>query len=634
VQIQHSAQGLVLKASARNSSFRNVDAKSAGAGWSAAMRYADQVKWQMAICAASVATACRNPATVAVGVASVPQTKSNMLRSDYVGSAACKPCHAGVFDKWLTSPMHKMTRDPAEAEIRAPFAGETFAFKDDRADLFRAGDGRFMRLHSAKQPDRLFRVTRVIGNHYREDFAGVEVASTDDRVARGSGNEQILPVTYYFESHGYRPKGYSVMTHERPGLFAGGVWNQTCIFCHNTVPGLDSLLGALAGPSPPAYQGVTVDHLLPPDRRFVYRVTREDAFRAAVAGEVGALGASIAEASSPANVARSAVHAMADRFHGENLVEEGIGCEACHGGSREHAADPRVRTSYLPRADFLSVEAADGSAPTRALLINRTCARCHQVLFSRYPFTWEGKLRHKGTPGGSITTSGEARDFLLGGPARNLPCTGCHDPHAPDQPEHLAALATPAGNSVCVPCHTSLAIPESLAEHSHHKPDGPAGACIACHMPRKNMALTYSLTRYHRIGSPTDRERVERARGHARTGPTARASRGGHGACRTQSEVGRAEDCAALAQCLSARPTIRRPGTDILARRAVRGRRRCGPREHSAYARKMRSSSFGAGHHSPPPTQDGRAKRRRLRLPRVPGLRTGSPGRATTLRKR
>jgi hypothetical protein len=28
-------------------------------------------------------------------------------------------------------------------------------------------------------------------------------------------------------------------------------------------------------------------------------------------------------------------------------------------------------------------------------------------------------------------------------------------------------------------------------------------------MPRKNMALDYSLARYHRIGSPTDRERVE-----------------------------------------------------------------------------------------------------------------------------
>ena len=473
------------------------------------MRYAEKVKWQIAICAASVAAACRNPATVAVGVASVPQTKSNILRSDYVGSAACRPCHADVFAKWMTSPMHKMTRDPAEAEIRAPFAGETFAFKKDRVTLFSAGDGRFMRLQSSAEPDRLFRVTRVIGNHYREDFAGVAVASTDERVTRGSSNEQILPVTYYFESHGYRLKGYSVMTHERPGLFAGGVWNQTCIFCHNTVPALDSVLGALAGPSPPAYQGVLVDRLLPPDRRFAYRVTREEGFRAAVAAEAANLGGSIAEVGAPTSVARSGINAMASHFRGENLVEEGIGCEACHGGSREHAVDPRVRTSYVPRSDFLSVEPAGKSAPTRALLINRTCARCHQVLFSRYPFTWEGGLRHGGTPGGSTTTSGEARDFLLGGPARNLACTACHDPHAPDQPEHLAALATPAGNSVCLPCHTSLATSEALAEHSHHKPDGPASACIACHMPRKNMALTYSLTRYHRIGSPTDRERVE-----------------------------------------------------------------------------------------------------------------------------
>ena len=158
------------------------------------MRYADEVKWQMAICAASVAAACRNPVTVAVGVAATPQTKSNILRSDYVGSAACKPCHADVFAKWITSPMHKMTRDPAEAEIRAPFAGEIFAFKDDRVDLFRAGDGRFMRLHSDKQPDRLFRVTRVIGNHYREDFAGVEVTGVEPGAHIIGDHASPLPV--------------------------------------------------------------------------------------------------------------------------------------------------------------------------------------------------------------------------------------------------------------------------------------------------------------------------------------------------------------------------------------------------------------------------------------------------------
>ena len=376
--------------------------------------------------------------------------------------------------------------------------------------MFREGSLRFMRMVSREEGEHLFRVTRVIGNHYREDFAGVEVTSPTDPVRRGVGAELILPVTYYFQTQGYRPKGYSVMTHERPGLHAGGVWNQTCIFCHNTVPWLDTILGALAGPSPPGYQGVFVDRLLPPERRFTYRVTNEGALRKAIADEEALVGAARPDqALDSRSAARAGIHALANRFQGQHLVEEGIGCEACHGGGREHTADPHVRTSFAARSDFLAVAPAAGPPPTRALLINRTCARCHQVLFSRYPFTWEGGFRHGPAPGGSSGTSGEARDFLLGGPGRNMACTVCHDPHALDKPGHLAELATPAGNRVCLTCHSSLKNPESLAEHAHHLPGGPAGSCIACHMPRKNMALDYALTRYHRIGSPTDRERVE-----------------------------------------------------------------------------------------------------------------------------
>ncbi len=454
---------------------------------------------------------CRSPAAaVNTGMPPVQATRSNILRADYVGSAACAPCHADIYAKWNASPMRKMTRDPDRAEIRAPFAGESFDFKSDRATMFRQGSARFMHVASRLEGEHLFRVTRVIGNHYREDFAGVEVAATTDSVTRGTGPELILPVTYYFQTQGYRPKGYSVMTNERPGLHVGGAWNQTCIFCHNTVPMIDTLLGALAGPSAPGYQGVSVDRILPPDRRFTYRVTNEAAFRRAVAGEASFVGAAWPEqARDGRQVARAGIHALANHFEGQHLIDEGIGCEACHGGSREHAADPRVHTSFGPRSDLLSVEPEDGATPSRALLINRTCARCHQVLFSHYPYTWEGGFRRGGHPGGSSGTSGEARDFLLGGPARNLACTACHDPHTLDKPERLAALATPAGNRVCLPCHTSLGSPEVLAEHAHHLPSGPAGSCVACHMPRKNMALDYALTRYHRIGSPTDRERVE-----------------------------------------------------------------------------------------------------------------------------
>jgi len=454
---------------------------------------------------------CRSTATgVSAGVPPAQETRSNILRGDYVGSAACATCHKDVYAKWSTSPMRKMTRDPDLAETRAPFAGETFDFKGDQATMFRQGSSRFLRMVSRQEGEHLFRVTRVIGNHYREDFAGVEVTSTAEPVERGLGPELILPVTYYYQTQGYRPKGYSVMTHERPGLHAGGVWNQTCIFCHNTVPWLDTVLGALAGPSPPGYQGVFVDRLLPPERRFTYRVTHEGALLKAIAGEEALVGAALPEqAHGSQSAARAGIRVLASRFQGQHLVEEGIGCEACHGGGREHSANSHVRTSFAARSDFLAVEPAAGPPPTRALLINRTCARCHQVLFSHYPFTWEGGFRHGGQPGGSSGTSGEARDFLLGGPGRNMACTVCHDPHALDKPEHLAELATPAGNRVCLTCHTSLANPDAVAEHAHHLPSGPAGSCIACHMPRKNMALDYSLTRYHRIGSPTDRERVE-----------------------------------------------------------------------------------------------------------------------------
>ena len=134
-------------------------------------------------------------------------------------------------------------------------------------------------------------------------------------------------------------------------------------------------------------------------------------------------------------------------------------------------------------------------------------ARCHQVLFSRYPYTWEGG-RRDGAAGGSHINSGEARDFLLGGCAGAMACTSCHDPHGNGRGEDLRALATPAGNATCTRCHSELADRQQLKEHAHHDPDGAGGSCVACHLPRKNMGLDGTLTRYHRIGSPTDPARV------------------------------------------------------------------------------------------------------------------------------
>jgi predicted CXXCH cytochrome family protein len=413
--------------------------------------------------------------------------------------------------------MHRMTRLPEATQVRAPFDGREFHFKDDVARFERVGSARFVRLRSAKNGEHLYRVTKVIGGRYREDFAGLEVASTDPGapVLGDPRAELILPASFVYQSGAFRLKGYSVMVGERPGMRAGGVWNQTCIFCHNTIPYFDDLWGALHGPGAPPYQGEVVDRVLPLSKQLRYGIRDSGALLAALDSEVARLGAvpgTIARAGDDdarAGLRRAMLEARA-RFQPQHFVEVGVGCESCHGGSREHAQHPQHRPTFEPRAPFLDVRTPGAGAPSPAEWQNRACARCHQVLFSRYARTWEGGARRSPTEaGGSHITSGEARDFLLGGCAQAMACSTCHDPHGEDRRDRLARLATPAGNGVCTGCHGQFAAADALRAHAHHDPQGAGGACIACHMPRKNMGLGYALTRYHRIGSPTDTARVE-----------------------------------------------------------------------------------------------------------------------------
>ncbi len=404
--------------------------------------------------------------------------------------------------------MHRMTRELGTTSVRAPFDGEVHAFKGDTAMLEERDGARFMRLVAGGEPERLFRVTKVIGGRHREDFAGVEVRP-DAPLGAPLDEERVLPLSYLVFSGEFRYKGYSVMVGERAGLEPGLVWKQTCIFCHNTVPMLATLYDELHGPGPhaPSYQG-SASTELPPDKAFRYRVTDDAALFGALGRELGALGVQGRLPSDAAAALEVASDVTRERFGEEHLVELGIGCEACHGGAREHADHPGAAVpTFELVSDAFDVESPSGAVPTHAEDVNRTCEKCHTVLFSRYPYTWEGRTR-KSHPGGSTTNSGEARDFLLGGCSKALACTSCHDPHTEDKKADLDALAGPRGDRLCTSCHETYRGPDAMAAHSHH-PAGRSGpSCIDCHMPKKNMGLEYGLVRYHRIGSPTDEERV------------------------------------------------------------------------------------------------------------------------------
>jgi predicted CXXCH cytochrome family protein len=431
------------------------------------------------------------------------RVRSNVARDDYVGSVVCARCHPDVAAAWERSPMHRMTRQARGAEVRAPFDGTRWRFKSDTVVLESRGGERFMRIEPASGAPRNYRLTRVIGGRTREDFAGVD--------ADAAGEEWVLPVSFVFATRSLRYKGYSVMVHERATLHAGPVWSSTCIFCHNTIPEVDRLLGAIAGARARPYQGETVDPWLPGNRRAIARVVDENGFSGVLGAEISRLlGRTTDIRRTPMrggarDVAVAAVDAVRGGFDGAALVETGIGCEACHGGGREHARDPSLRMVLVPTAPWLDLALPPPAGNAQAEV--RVCARCHQVLFSRYPFTWEGGRRTAGA-GGSHINSGEARDFLLGGCVGALTCTACHDPHGGTDPVRIRSLSTTAGNPICTTCHTDLRDPARVRAHAHHDPAGAGGACVACHMARKNMGLDGTLTRYHRIGSPTDPARV------------------------------------------------------------------------------------------------------------------------------
>ena len=432
---------------------------------------------------------------------------SNVRRADYAGSASCAPCHAKEYDAWQGSPMRRMTRALAQTSVHAPFDGRSFSFKSDQAWMEQRDGRDFLRLRPTGGDERLYLVTKVIGGRYREDFVGREVDAKNP-FARTLDEERVLPLSWVISRSEPRYKGYSVMVPERHGLEAGPVWKRTCIFCHNTTSGLSILYDDLYGPKAPSYQG-SASNELPPDKAFRYTVTDAERLRDALGEELSAIGAHAPLPNDTHEALAVAADVTLERFDESNLVELGIGCEACHGGGREHVQNPRgVRPSFALDSDFLGVTNAQGGTPSRAENINRTCAKCHTVLFSRYPYTWEGHTR-KHAPGGSSTNSGEARDFLLGGCSHAMTCTTCHDPHGEDAPGALAKLAEPASNGLCTNCHTELRDEAATVAHSHHAAGSAGSACVACHMPKKNMGLDYELVRYHRIGSPTDAERVE-----------------------------------------------------------------------------------------------------------------------------
>ena len=361
----------------------------------------------------------------------------------------------------------------------------------------------------------------------REDFAGVEVAtesatrSSPCRTRTWPDAELLLPISYVFETRELPAQGL-LRAGRRASGAAGGRGLERDL---HLLPQHDALLRQHVGRAARARRAFV------PGRGGRQAVAVGPSV--AVRGGGGRPGRSLAAASRRRGAVGSGWRARR-RGSGERRsarARSRTASASCAGISRRATSSRSASGARPATAARASTSTTRASCPTsrrgarswrrgpeaagevtRAEQVNRVCARCHQVLFSRYPFTWEGgqrrhepgrQLDHLGRgarlPAGRLRASDVMRH--LPRPARRRSSAASSNAWARWRAIGSASAAMASTRRRRRWRRTRITIRTARGR-----------AASACHMPRKNMGLGYTLTRYHRIGSPDDPVRVERDR--------------------------------------------------------------------------------------------------------------------------
>jgi predicted CXXCH cytochrome family protein len=179
-----------------------------------------------------------------------------------------------------------------------------------------------------------------------------------------------------------------------------------------------------------------------------------------------------------------------NRFAADAFLQDGVGCERCHGAGSAHVAG----RGHLIDPRALSPEARDS-----------VCTQCH--LEGQARIARAGRKLTDFRPGDRLSDTlavfvvANAANAARGAVSHveslavsackrrsgdRMSCLSCHDPHV--QPEPAARVAYYRAR--CLQCHGPLA-----AGHHDEAPD-----CTACHMPRVESAdISHTAVTDHRI---------------------------------------------------------------------------------------------------------------------------------------
>lgn len=435
------------------------------------------------------------PESVTAEATSGDGAQSNIHRTDYVGPEACRNCHKENYKNWSSHPHRWMNAIATDSTVRGDFDSAEINYRNGMAS-FERRDGAYLMKLERGESVREYEIEQTIGSRFFQYYVGKLRNGPEPETSPLYHVDHVLPFGYWMDEDSWVPVVHiddELPDHLRLDPFdAKSIadnfrpYSTQCNYCHTTFTLGDMMVRATGkvGRHAPRELNFFTSSFLAEDHPEIWDGSRHP---------------STLTTPQMLNVMKQMVSLTAP----EHAVTLGVSCEACHLGSRRHAAGKQKRPSFVPQGSEVFVAANDSNPVSTGRShdnINWACGRCHTG------------NRPQFAAGMSTWNSTEYDDAMKGSCYSKLTCVECHNPHKAMGKSW--SLSAAQDDAVCLNCHSKYNQAATRLQHTHHRAGSSGDRCMNCHMPRLNEGLQ-DVVRTHMIFSPTNREMLEQAEPNA-----------------------------------------------------------------------------------------------------------------------